>query len=61
MNTDLIRNILNIIFMVLVLLAVILYLAGKNGNSLFLYLCGTAIVVKFIELFLRSVKRTGKK
>ncbi len=61
MNSDKIRSILNIIFMILVLVAVILYFTGKNGNSLFVYLCGGAIVIKFLELFLRSIKRSGKQ
>lgn len=52
MNTSLIRNILNIIFMVLAIAAVITYFAATDFKT-FLYVCAAAIFVKLVEFFLR--------
>lgn len=52
MNTTLIRNILNIIFMVLAVAAVITYFAASDFKT-FIYVCAVAIFVKLIEFFLR--------
>lgn len=51
MNTDRIRNILNIIFMILAVVAVILYFTSTFTN--FIYVCAAAICIKLIEFFLR--------
>lgn len=52
MDTDLIRNILNIVFMVLALAAVITYFVA-NDFKIFIYICAAAIFTKLIEFFLR--------
>lgn len=52
MNTDVIRNILNIVFMVLAVAAVIIYFTVDDFNTFF-YTCAAAICCKLIEFFLR--------
>lgn len=52
MNTELIRNILNIVFMALALAAVITYFVASDFKT-FIYVCAAAICVKLIEFFLR--------
>lgn len=49
MNPDKIRNVLNILFMVLALAAIIIYFAAKDDFKLFIYVCGAAIFVKLME------------
>ena len=56
MDTDKIRNILNIVFMLLALVAVIVYFTAAD-QRLFIYACGAAVVVKIAESFLRFTKR----
>lgn len=51
MNTLLIRNILNILFMVLAVAAIITYFAAEF--RIFIYVCAAAIFVKLVEFFLR--------
>ena len=51
MNTNLIRNILNIIFMVLALAAVTYFFV--SDFKVFIYVCAAAIFTKLIEFFLR--------
>lgn len=46
MNPDKIRNVLNILFMVLALAAIIIYFAAKDDFKLFIYVCGAAIFEK---------------
>lgn len=55
MNTDLIRNILNIVFMVLALAAIITYFAASDFK-IFIYVCAAAIFVKLVEFFLRFMR-----
>ena len=50
MNTNLIRNILNIIFMVLALAAVLTYFFVSDFK-VFIYVCAAAIFTKLIEFF----------
>ena len=57
MNPDKIRNVLNILFMVLALAAIILYFAAKDDFQLFIYVCGAAIFVKLMEFFIRFTNR----
>lgn len=57
MNIDKIRNILNMLFMLLALAAVVAYFAVKDNQLLFLYICGAAIVFKIVELFIRFTNR----
>ena len=54
MNTNLIRNILNIIFMVLALAAVLTYFFVSDFK-VFIYVCAAAIFTKLIEFFLRFI------
>ena len=57
MNPDKIRNVLNILFMVLALAAIIIYFAAKDDFKLFIYVCGAAISVKLMEFFIRFTNR----
>ena len=57
MNPDKIRNVLNILFMVLALAAIIIYFAAKDDFKLFIYVCGAAIFVKLMEFFIRFTNR----
>lgn len=56
MNLDKIRNILNILFMILALIAIILYFASDDFK-LFIYVCGSAVFVKLMEFFIRFTNR----
>ncbi|MEG1562490.1 MAG: hypothetical protein RR365_01970 [Bacteroides sp.] len=56
MNPDKIRNVLNILFMVLALAAIIVYFAADDFK-LFFYVCGAAIFVKLMEFFIRFTNR----
>ena len=52
MNPDKIRNVLNILFMILALAAIIVYfVVGKEDFKMFIYVCGAAIFVKLMEIF----------
>ncbi|HIZ33021.1 MAG TPA: hypothetical protein H9814_05655 [Candidatus Bacteroides merdigallinarum] len=57
MDIDKIRNLLNLAFMLLALLAVIFYFT-MTDQRVFLYTCGAAIVVKMAESFMRFTKIT---
>ena len=57
MNPDKIRNVLNILFMVLALAAIIIYFAAKDDFKRFIYVCGAAIFVKLMEFFIRFTNR----
>ena len=57
MNPDKIRNVLNILFMVLALAAIIIYVSSKDYFKLFIYFCGAAIFVKLMEFFIRFTNR----
>ena len=57
MNPDKIRNVLNILFMVLALAAIIIYFAAKDDFKLFICVCGAAIFVKLMEFFIRFTNR----
>ena len=52
MNIDLIRNILNILFMALALAAVITYFMASDFK-VFIYVCAAAIFLKLMEFFMR--------
>lgn len=52
MNISQIRNILNILFMILAVAAVITYFAASDFK-VFIYVCAAAIFLKLIEIFLR--------
>ena len=58
MNPDKIRNVLNILFMILALAAIIVYfVVGKEDFKMFIYVCGSAIFVKLLEFFIRFTNR----
>ena len=57
MNPDKIRNVLNILFMILALAAIIIYFAAYDDLQLFIYVCGAAIFVKLMEFFIRFTNR----
>ena len=57
MNPDKIRNVLNILFMVLALAAIIIYFVAKDDFKQFIYVCGAAIFVKLMEFFIRFTNR----
>ena len=52
MDTDLIRSILNIVFIVLAIASVIMYFVVGDFIT-FIYVCAAAIFVKLCEFFLR--------
>ena len=53
MNPDKIRNVLNILFMILALAAIIVYFVADDFK-IFIYVCGAAIFVKLMEFFIRQ-------
>ncbi len=57
MNPDKIRNILNIVFIILAIAAVIIYYVARDDFKLFIYVCGTAVFVKIMEFFIRFTNR----
>ena len=57
MNPDKIRNVLNILFMILALAAIITYFVAKDDFNVFIYVCGAAIFVKLMEFFIRFTNR----
>ena len=57
MNPDKIRNVLNILFLILALASIIVYIVARDDFKLFIYVCGAAIFVKIIEFFIRFTNR----
>lgn len=62
MNPDKIRYVLNLLFLILALAAIILYfvsesLFGANEYKVFMYVCGAAIFVKLMEFYIRFTNR----
>ena len=57
MNPDKIRNVLNILFMILAVAAIIIYFVGKEDFKMLIYVCGAAIFVKQMEFFIRFTNR----
>ena len=57
MNPDKIRNVLNILFLILALASVIVYIVARDDFKLFIYVCGAAIFVKLMEFFIRFTNR----
>ena len=57
MNPDKIRNVLNILFMILAVAAIITYFVAKDDFIMFIYVCGAAIFVKLMEFFIRFTNR----
>ena len=57
MNPDKIRNVLNILFMILALAAISTYFVAKVDFKVSIYVCGAAICVKLMEFFIRFTIR----
>ena len=57
MNPDKIRNVLNILFLILALASIIVYIVARDDFKLFIYACGAAIFVKLMEFFIRFTNR----
>ena len=57
MNPDKIRNVLNILFMILAVAAIITYFVAKDDFKMFIYVCGAATFVKLMEFFIRFTNR----
>ena len=57
MNPDKIRNVLNILFLILALASIIVYIVARDDFKLFIYVCGAAIFVKLMEYFIRFTNR----
>ncbi len=55
MSTDKLRNILNILFMVLALASVIMYFTMDDKHP-FMYVCGVAVFLKLMEFFIRFTR-----
>ena len=56
MNPDKITNVLNILFIILALAAIIVYFVADDFK-IFIYVCGAAIFVKLMEFFIRFTNR----
>ena len=57
MDSDKIRNVLNILFLILAVAAVITYFVAKDVFMMFVYVCSAAIFVKVMEFFIRFTNR----
>ena len=57
MNPDKIRNVLNILFMILALAAIIVYFAARDDFKLVIYVCGAGRFVKLMGFFIRFTNR----
>ena len=57
MIPDKIRNVLNILFLILALASIIVYIVARDDFKLFIYVCGAAIFVKLMEFFIRFTNR----
>ena len=57
MDSDKIRNVRNIIFLILAVAAVITYFVAKDDFMMFVYVCSAAIFVKVMEFFIRFTNR----
>lgn len=57
MNPDKIRNVLNILFMILAVAAITMYFVAKDDYKMFMYVCGAAVFVKLMEFFIRFTNR----
>lgn len=57
MNTDKIRAILNIVFLILAVASFVTYFVARDDFKLFIYVCSAAIFVKLMEFFIRFTNR----
>ncbi len=56
MNPDKIRNVLNMLFIVLAVASIVVYFAVDDYET-FIYVCGTAIFLKVMEFIIRFTNR----
>lgn len=57
MDTDRIRYVLNMLFLILAVASVVIYFVAKDDFTLFIYVCGAAIFIKIMEFFIRFTNR----
>ena len=58
MDFDKLRNILNLLFIILTVTAIVIYFKLNSEDiKIFAYVCGAAIIVKVIEIFIRFTHR----
>ena len=57
MDTDRIRAVLNVLFMIGALISFILYLALGEDKTVFFYVCGASLFLKMMEFVFRFFLR----
>lgn len=57
MDTDRIRAVLNVLFMIGALISVILYFTLGEDKTVFFYVCGTSLFLKMMEFVFRFFLR----
>lgn len=57
MDTDRIRAVLNVLFMIGALIAVILYFTLGEDKTVFFYVCGASLFLKMMEFVFRFFLR----
>lgn len=57
MDTDRIRAVLNVLFMIGALISVILYFTLGEDKTVFFYVCGASLFLKMMEFVFRSFLR----
>lgn len=57
MDTDRIRAVLNVLFMIGALISVILYFTLGEDKTVFFYVCGASLFLKMIEFVFRFFLR----
>ena len=57
MDTDRIRAVLNVLFMIGALISVILYFTLGEDKSVFFYVCGASLFLKMMEFVFRFFLR----
>lgn len=56
MDTDKIRTILNLLFLIGTVITLIVYFTAGDDKELFFYVCGTTLFIKVMELFMRFTR-----
>ena len=57
MDTDRIRAVLNVLFMIVALISVILYFTLGEDTTVFFYVCGASLFLKMMEFVFRFFLR----
>lgn len=57
MDTDRIRSVLNVLFMIGALISVILYFTLGEDKTVFFYVCGASLFLKMMEFVFRFFLR----